>query len=68
MIFKSKKALEEEICRRVAEVEDRNRIDRRLFELEDQVRNLKWKVDSLEERKEYGKTPVAEVGRHVNNG
>lgn len=40
MIFKSKKALEEEICRRVAEVEDRNRIDHRLFELEDQVRNL----------------------------
>ena len=56
MIFKSKRALEEEVMRKAAEIEEKNRIDRGLFELRDQVRELTYRLDRLED-KVYGPKP-----------
>jgi len=48
MFFKSKRALEEEISRRVCEIKEHEYTDRRLADLEEQVRTLRWKVERLE--------------------
>lgn len=59
MIFKSRRSLEEEIQKRVIEIEERNRNDRHFIDLDDQVRRLTWRVDALEERLNPSpKTPV----------
>lgn len=48
MFFKSRKAFEEEIFRRMNEEDDRRNLYRRLSELEDQVRDLTYRVARLE--------------------
>lgn len=61
MIFKSRKAFEEEVNRRVNEIEKQYRDDRHFFDLEEQLGKLKWRVDDLEERLNPSpKTPVHE--------
>ena len=59
MIFKTKEAFEEKVNRRVNEIERELRNDRRMFELEEQVRKLAWRVNALE-AKANPQVPVAE--------
>ena len=61
MIFKTKKAFEDEICRRVAEIDEQKSMSRRMYELEDRVRDLTYKVSCLEDAvrgPKPGQTPV----------
>ena len=61
MFFKSKRALEEEVMRKAAEIEGKNRIDRALFELRDQVQDLTYRLARLEDAvygPKPGQTPV----------
>ena len=61
MIFKSKRSLEEEVMRKAAEIEGKNRIDRALFELRDQVQDLTYRLARLEDSvygPKPGQTPV----------
>lgn len=61
MIFKTRKAFEDEICRRVAEIEERQAQSRRLYELEERVRDLTYRVARLEDAvygPKPGQTPV----------
>ena len=61
MIFKNRRSFEEEIQKRVIEIEERNRNDRHLFDLDEQMRKLTWRVDALEGRLNPSqKTPVCE--------
>ena len=48
MIFKTKTAFEEKVNQRVNELERELRNDRRMFELEEEVRKLMFRVDALE--------------------
>ena len=50
MIFISKKAFNEEMDRRMSEIHFKNRIDEKIWELDQKIRNLEHKVDCLEER------------------
>lgn len=50
MIFKTRKAFEDEICRRAAEIEERQAQSRRMYELEDRVRELTYRVAQLEDK------------------
>lgn len=59
MIFKNRRTFEEEVQKRVIEIEERNRNDRHFFELDEQIRKLTWRVDALEETLNPShKTPV----------
>lgn len=58
MIFISKKAFENEIEKRMAEIHFKNRIDDSIFNMQEEIRNLKFRMDCLEER---GRTPVPKV-------
>ena len=61
MIFKNRRSFEEEVQKRVIEIEERNRNDRHLFDIDEQLRKLTWRVDALEERMNPSpKTPVCE--------
>ena len=51
MIFISKHAFENEMERRMAEIHFRNRLDERLYKLEDTVRELQLKVQMLEDNR-----------------
>lgn len=55
MIFISKKALNEEVDRRMAEIHFKNRTDEKIWKMEEEIRNLKFRVECLEER---DRTPV----------
>ena len=48
MIFKSRRALEEEIQGRMMEAEFKRRTEEELWKLRDEVQQLKWRVDCLE--------------------
>ena len=48
MIFKTRTAFNEAVMKEVCKEQERIRIDRRLFELEEEVRKLRWKVEQLE--------------------
>ena len=55
----SRKRFEEELCKRRQKEEFVRSVDERLFALEDEVRALKWKVDTLEcERNQNPVTPA----------
>lgn len=59
MFFKSRRALEEEVMRKAAEIEEKTRIERGLFELRDQVRDLTYRLERLEDSVyRSGPTPV----------
>ena len=50
MIFKSKKAFEEEVYKRMNEIDFRGKTEERLYRLEEQVRNLEHHIERLEDR------------------
>ena len=52
----SRKRFEEELCKRRQEEEFARSVNARLFDLEDEVRTLKWKVDALD--REQNQNPV----------
>ena len=52
----SRKRFEEELCKRRQKEEFDRRVEERLFALDDEVRTLKWKVDTLE--RERNPNPV----------
>lgn len=58
MIFISKKAFENEVDHRMAEINFKNRTDEKIWQMEEAIRNLKFRVECLEER---DKTPVPKV-------
>ena len=58
MIFITKKALNDEIEHRMAEISFKNRTDEKLYKLEASVRDLQFRLSCIEER---GKTPVPKV-------
>ena len=58
MIFISKKAFENEIDKRMAEIHFKNRIDEKTWKMEEDIRNLKFRVECLEER---NRVPVPTV-------
>lgn len=55
MIFISKKSLNDEVDRRMAEIHFKNRTDEKIWKMEEEIRNLKFRVECLEER---DRTPV----------
>ncbi len=58
MIFISKKAFENEVDKRMAEIHFKNRTDEKIWKIEEDIRNLKFRLDCLEDR--Y-RIPVPEV-------
>lgn len=58
MIFISKKAFENEVEKRMAEIHFKNRTDEKIWEIEENIRNLRFRLDCLEERE---RTPVPKV-------
>ena len=58
MIFIRKKAFEDEIEKRTAEIYFKNRTDEKIWKMEEDIRNLRFRLDCLEER---DKTPVLKV-------
>ena len=50
MIFKSKKAFDEEVYKRISETEERERNYERMYRLEEEVNNLKHRISRLEDR------------------
>lgn len=50
MIFISKKAFNDEIDRRMAEIHFKNNTDERIWKMEEDIRNLRFRLDCLEER------------------
>lgn len=58
MIFISKKAFENEIEKRMAEIHFKNRTDEKIWKIEDDIRGLRFRLDCLEER---DRTPVPKV-------
>ena len=63
MIFISKKAFENEVDKRMAEINFRNHTDEKIWKMEEDIRNLKFRLDCLEERGRCGSesccSPVA---------
>ena len=57
MFFMNKKRFEEEMHKRMNQAHFTESTERRLYELEEKVRNLQWKVDNIEQREEY-RTPA----------
>lgn len=58
MIFISKKAFNDEMDRRMAEIHFKNQTDEKIWKMEEDIRNLKFRVDWLEDK---DKTPVPKV-------
>ena len=58
MMFISKKAFENEIEKRMAEIHFKNRTDETICKIEADIRDLKFRLDCLEER---NKIPVQKV-------
>lgn len=58
MIFISKKAFNEEMDRRMAEIHFKNQTDEKIWKMEEEIRKLKFKVECLEEK---DKIPVPKV-------
>ena len=59
MIFKTRKAFEDEVCRRVAEIEERQAQSRRMYDLEEKIRDLTYRLARLEDSVYgHGPTPV----------
>ena len=63
MIFISRKAFENEVGNRMAEIDFRNRIDEKILKLEEDIRGLRFRLDCLEARDRCGSelccSPVA---------
>lgn len=55
MIFISRKAFENEMEKRMGEIHFKNRIDEKIWTMEEDIRNLKFRVDCLEE---HNRVPV----------
>ena len=55
MIFISKKAFENEIEKRMAEIHFKNRMDEKIWKIEEDIRGLRFRLDCLEE---HARTPV----------
>lgn len=49
MIFKTKKQFEEEVYKRISEIDFRTKADERIYRLEDSVRELRYRLESLEQ-------------------
>ena len=62
MIFISKKAFNDEIDRRMAEIHFKNNTDERIWKMEEDIRNLRFRLDCLEER---DRTPTPAVSNVV---
>lgn len=58
MIFISKKAFNDEVDRRMSEINFKTRTDEKIWKMEEEVRKLTWRVDMLEE-KANPRVPVA---------
>ena len=58
MIFISKKAFENEDEKRMEEIHFKNRTDEKIWKMEEDIRNLRFRVDCLEER---NRVPVQKV-------
>ena len=58
MIFINKKAFENEIEKRMAEIHFKNRTDEKIFKFEKEISDLQFRLDCLEER---NKIPVQKV-------
>ena len=58
MIFISKKSFENEVDKRMAEINFKNRTDEKIWKLEEDIRGLRFRLDCLEER---DRTPVPKV-------
>lgn len=58
MIFISKKAFNDEVDRRMEEIHFKNRTDEKIWKIEEDIRNLRFRLDCLEER---DRTPVPKV-------
>lgn len=50
MIFISKKAFENEVEKRMAEIFFKNRTDEKIWKMEEDIRNLRFRLDCLEAR------------------
>lgn len=50
MIFKSKKAFDEEVYKRMNEIDFQGRTNDKLYRLEEEVNNLKYRISRLEDR------------------
>lgn len=65
MIFITKRAFENEIDRRMSEINFKTRTDEKIWKIEEDIRNLKFRVDCLEERDKTAvevKFPTVEPG------
>lgn len=58
MIFISRKAFENEVEKRMAEIHFKNRTDEKIWKIEEDIRGLRFRLDCLEER---DRTPVPKV-------
>ena len=58
MIFISKKAFNDEIDRRMAEIHFKNSMDEKIQKMEENIRDLRFRLDCLEERV---RTPAPKV-------
>lgn len=58
MIFITKKAFENEVEKRMAEIHFKNRTDEKIWKMEEDIRNLRFRLECLEER---DRTPVPKV-------
>lgn len=59
MIFISRKAFENEVGNRMAEIDFRNRIDEKIWKLEEDIRGLRFRLDCLEERNKVPEPKVS---------
>ncbi len=50
MIFISRKAFENEVEKRMAEIHFKNCTDEKIWKMEEDIRNLRFRLDCLEER------------------
>lgn len=53
MIFISRKRFEEEANRRVIQEQERIRTDQRMYEMEEAISKLRWRVEALESERRH---------------
>ena len=58
MIFISKKAFENEVEKRMEEIHFKTRTDEKIWKMEEDIRNLKFRVECLED---HDRVPVPKV-------
>lgn len=62
MIFISKKALNDEVDKRMAEINFKNRTDEKIWRLEADIHKLQFRVDCLEDWRESGEYSMGKIG------